>query len=203
MHAHGKPAKERILDCTKQTIECFGVSKMSVPGVARLLGLRHTNVYHHFPSKKALIEAVVLRWLETIHAPLWPIAEASDPAGDRLSEWFRELIKIAQQAEREEQHLFHAYRLISAESAGRSTSPIEQHWQALEMSLTQILFQGCAEGVLDCHGAPEVKARALLDAMALFYRPEMMVLRRSAEPRFSELEGLLLATLMPVERVAQ
>ena len=54
---------DTILSATEEVIRRHGPAKATVLDVARALGVSHTAVYKHFPSKAALREAVTRRWL--------------------------------------------------------------------------------------------------------------------------------------------
>ena len=48
----------RILDAAEEMLRRHGVQKTNVVDVARALGMSHGNIYRHFPSKQALLDAV-------------------------------------------------------------------------------------------------------------------------------------------------
>ena len=65
---------ERILDTAEEVLRRYGPAKATVIDVARALGVSHGSVYRHFPSKAALRDAVVERWLGRVSTPLGAIA---------------------------------------------------------------------------------------------------------------------------------
>ena len=46
--------------------------------------MTHGNVYRYFPSKEALFDAVTEQWLKPVEATYRMIADAPDPAFDKL-----------------------------------------------------------------------------------------------------------------------
>ena len=54
--------------------------------------MTHANVYRYFPSKAALADAVTADWLKPLEAELAQVADAPDPADDKLE---RMLMAIA------------------------------------------------------------------------------------------------------------
>ena len=68
--ADGALTPEQILEAAEDVLRRFGPSKATVVDVARALGVSHGSVYRHFPSKAALREAVLERWLHRISDPL-------------------------------------------------------------------------------------------------------------------------------------
>ena len=59
----GHLTPDGILDAAETVLRRFGPKKASVVDVARALGVSHGSIYRHFPSKKALRDAVAGRWL--------------------------------------------------------------------------------------------------------------------------------------------
>ncbi len=195
---------ESILDVTAEAIRRFGYDRTSVGDVGRLLGVSHGAIYRRFRSKKALFEAAVLRWLKTIHAPLQEITEAQQSGNVRLAAWLRELVTIPLSASKEAPELFLAYGAMAVEGAGSPDARIEVHWEDLRCQLALILAQGREEGTLGFNGSSVEKASSFLDAMASFYRPELVEFWQSAAARRrgKALEQLLLASLKPVSETA-
>src|SRR5690606_41785127 len=57
---------ESIMSATEEVLRRHGPEKATVLDVARLLGVSHGSVYRHFPSKAALRDAVIRRWLDQL-----------------------------------------------------------------------------------------------------------------------------------------
>lgn len=75
---------ETIVSATEELLRRHGPDKTTVLDVARLLGVSHGSVYRHFPSKAALREAVILRWLDRMRDGLTAAVRDTGPAPDRL-----------------------------------------------------------------------------------------------------------------------
>src|SRR5687768_4976289 len=88
----GVLTRDKILEAAEDVLRRFGPAKATVVDVAQALGVSHGSVYRHFPSKAALREAVVDRWLARVSAPLAAIAAEPGPAPDRLRRWLDQLI---------------------------------------------------------------------------------------------------------------
>ncbi|MCC4820663.1 TetR/AcrR family transcriptional regulator, partial [Vibrio lentus] len=78
---------EKILDASEIVLRKFGPRKTTVVDVARALDVSHGTVYRHFATKAELHEAITLRWLERVTAPLTEITHRSESASIRLREW--------------------------------------------------------------------------------------------------------------------
>src|SRR5437764_9398230 len=82
---------EQILEAAQDTLRRFGPAKTTVVDVARALGVSHGSVYRHFPTKAALRDAVVDRWLQRLHPPLAAVADREGPAPERVRELLQTL----------------------------------------------------------------------------------------------------------------
>src|SRR5665213_4604996 len=78
------PTDARILDTAAEHIRRFGVERTSVTGIAEAAGMSHANVYRYYPSKTALFDEITVHWLKPLEAGLRIIADAQDPAFDKL-----------------------------------------------------------------------------------------------------------------------
>ena len=74
----------RILDLAAEHVRRFGASRLTIVSVAKDAGMSHGNVYRYFPSKEALFDAVTEQWLKPVEAACRTVADAPDPAFDKL-----------------------------------------------------------------------------------------------------------------------
>ena len=150
-----------------------GPAKTNVVDVARELDMSHGNVYRVFSSKKALLDAVALRWMEAILCPLRSIAEdETRPAPKRLTDWFNTLRKLKHVKVRRDPELFAAYhRHITT-----MPDAVASHVGHLVGQLARIIGDGIASGEFSASPKPRAAARAFLDATARFHHPAFLVL---------------------------
>ncbi len=70
----------QLIDSAEEVVTRDGVSRLTLEAVAREAGLSKSGLLHHFPSKEALIDAMVertvLRWKQSLEQ-----ASADQPAG--------------------------------------------------------------------------------------------------------------------------
>src|SRR5207248_11129808 len=90
-------ARERaILDVTAQLLLQHGYNKVTMSDVADAVGLNRRLVYLLFPSKDALIKALLLReW--NISAQVWNRSLESDPLGGTGALVYRGLLAALKQ----------------------------------------------------------------------------------------------------------
>ena len=74
----------RLLGIATEHLSRLGPKRVTVVAVAAEAGMTHANVYRYFPSKDALLDAVAGRWLRDVEARLAGIADAPDPADDKI-----------------------------------------------------------------------------------------------------------------------
>ena len=92
---------ESILAATEEVLRRYGPAKATVVDVARVLEVSHAAVYRHFPSKAALREAVIRRWLVQGVDHLASIAENREsPPPERLRTWFAAMSRAKRMAVR-------------------------------------------------------------------------------------------------------
>lgn len=104
------PMRERILEVAEDVLRRYGPAKANVVDVARALGVSDGSVYRHFPSKAALVDAVVGRWLQEVAEPLAVIAAEDGPAAERLVRWLDLLVASKRRRALEEPELFRLQR---------------------------------------------------------------------------------------------
>src|SRR5262245_16378222 len=90
-------ARERaIFDVTAQLLLRHGYNKVTMSDVADAVGLNRRLVYLLFPSKDALIKALLLRELNT-YAEIWNHYLESDPLGGSVASVYRGLLAALKQ----------------------------------------------------------------------------------------------------------
>jgi AcrR family transcriptional regulator len=157
---------DQILDAAEDTLRRFGPAKTTVVDVARALGVSHGSVYRHFPTKAALREAVLERWLQRMHQPLTVVAGTLAPAPDRLRAVLVALIDTKWGQALDDPEVFAAF----AELAEDSRQPVTEHVAFVVTLLAVIVADGVSRGEIasdDPHGT----ARAIFDATGRFHHP--------------------------------
>ena len=157
---------ERILEAAEDVLRRFGPEKATVVDVARALGVSHASVYRYFPSKAALRDAVVSRWLEEMMPPLEAVAAQKGPASKRLRRWLDLLIAVKRKRAADDPELFSAYHALAAQAR----DVVRAHIDALVGQAARIIADGVSAGEF---GAvkPAAAGRALLYATSRFHNP--------------------------------
>ncbi len=182
---------QRILDATEAALRRHGVEKTNVIDVARALDMSHGNIYRHFPSKQALINAVALRWLHAVVTPLEAIAQnRTRPASKRLAAWFDTLREIKRRKVLDDPELFRVHHHIVQQVPDVVTEHIATMLRQVEL----IISDGIASGEFTRRD-PAVAARAFLLASSPFHHPALIQQNPPTEADARAVLKLLLAGL--------
>jgi len=167
-----QPLSERILDAAEVMLRRHGAEKANVVDIARLMEMSHGNIYRHFPSKKAILDAVAMRWLEAVSSPLEKIAnEPEQPASERLEAWFHTLRAAKRRKVMDDPELFRVYHGIAVKMRAVADEHVATLHSQLERMIADGIKQGEFSGKLDAKAA----ARAFMQATMAFHHPLMLM----------------------------
>lgn len=82
-------SKSEILDAAAYCFMALGAETASVDDIAHRLGSTKGRIYHHFPSKGALLSAVQLRAADFTHCAVEAVIDPSLPAIEALEKMSR------------------------------------------------------------------------------------------------------------------
>jgi AcrR family transcriptional regulator len=75
----GEEARTAILDAAEQRLVASGPAGIRLQEVAADVGVSHPTVLHHFGSREALVEAVVVRAIDSLHAGIVAAVSTTAP----------------------------------------------------------------------------------------------------------------------------
>ena len=166
------PITQRIVDAAEALLRRHGAEKTNVVDVARALGMSHANIYRHFSSKQALIQAVALRWLHAVTVPLEVIAsDSTRPASERLTGWFDTLRAIKRRKVLDDPELFRVHHHI----VRHVPEIVEEHVATLLSQVERIIAAGVEAGEFSHRLEPARAARAFLQATSPFHNPALLL----------------------------
>jgi AcrR family transcriptional regulator len=173
------PLSERILDAAEAALRRYGMEKTNVVDIARALDMSHGNIYRHFPSKQALINAVVVRWLDAVTKPLAAIAnDESHPASERLAKWFDAIRAIKRRKVRDDPELFRLHYDV----VKHSPEMVSEHVGILLGQIEKMIAAGVAAKEFPRKLDAKVAAQAFLHSTSPFHHPAMVM----QEPQLTE-----------------
>ncbi|MFA0240921.1 MULTISPECIES: TetR family transcriptional regulator [Vibrio] len=159
--------KEKILDASEIVLRKFGPRKTTVVDVARALDVSHGTVYRHFATKAELHEAITLRWLDRVTAPLTEITNRPESASLRLREWFEALTAIKRRIFIGEPELFESYSSLTQQTPEHVKS---KHINHLLQQVESILNDGVREGVFEIKDCT-ITARCFFFGTVRYHHP--------------------------------
>lgn len=158
---------EAIVSATEELLRRHGPDKTTVLDVARQLGVSHGSVYRHFPSKAALREAVIRRWLDRVRDELAAVADDSAlPPAERLRLLLTTMFATKWAKAGQDPELFATFRVLATEHSTVSSA----HTSFLLAQVRDVIADGVAAGDFAA-GDPEATARAVLNATSRFHDP--------------------------------
>ena len=156
----------RILDMAAAHIRRDGADRLAVVRLARDLGMSHANVYRYFASKEVLIDAVTAQWLKPVEAALRMIADAPDPAYDKLERMIGGLHRAYRDKMESDTRLFSLFATSVMEGRGVA----KKHRLKVQSEIQRVVDEGLASGLFAIAG--QRRALALVyDAMHRFIHP--------------------------------
>ncbi|MDH5923555.1 TetR family transcriptional regulator [Vibrio splendidus] len=159
--------KEKILDASEIVLRKFGPRKTTVVDVARALDVSHGTVYRHFATKAELHEAITLRWLDRVTAPLTEITNRPESASLKLREWFEALTAIKRRIFIGEPELFESYSSLAQQTPEHVKS---KHINHLLQQVESILNDGVREGVFEIEDCT-ITARCFFFGTVRYHHP--------------------------------
>lgn len=132
----------RLLAIATEHLARLGHKRVTVVAVAAEAGMTHANVYRYFPSKDALLDAVAGRWLRDVEGDLARIADAPDPADDKIERLLMALASAQREVLMREPHLFAVH--LDATVAARPIA--RRHRVRLRTLVERVVEEGIAAG---------------------------------------------------------
>ena len=181
-----------ILEVARTHLRRFGEDKMTIIGIARALGMSHANVYRYFPSKTAVIDAVLDAWLGRVENLLKEIFRREGTAAERIERLVMEIHGRRSAKFRQEPELFESFRrvIVSRPAA------VARRQEKIAGVFQQLVEQGIEDGEFEPVNPMEMAA-VLEDATAFFLHPAVMpsAMSNRGEERASNVVRRILASI--------
>jgi AcrR family transcriptional regulator len=176
MREEAESTDRRILEIATEHVRRFGIRRTTVVGIAEAAGMTHANVYRYFPSKQALADRVAGDWLRIAESRLSDIAQAPDPADDKLERFVTYLARAYEEKLARDPNIFAAF--IDALAARRAIAL--RHRERVNELLGRIIEEGIATRVLP-NADPGRISRLVLDVLHRFIDPQAIFGARGPE----------------------
>lgn len=89
-----RSVRERILAAAVQLFAQYGYHAATMRDIARISGIQAASIYHHYPSKQALLVEIMDTHMRNLNANLQRIVQESLPVEQRLHEAIANHIRL-------------------------------------------------------------------------------------------------------------
>ena len=185
----------RILAIAADHVRRHGFGRTTVVSVAEAAGMTHANIYRYFPSKLALGDAVTAEWLKPIELMLATVADAPDPADDKLERMILALAGAQRDKLEADPFLFDLF--AAAHEASRGVA--RKHRARVRGLLDRVIEEGLASGIFTIRRR-ERAAALVQDAVFRFMTPAAIradrdIPRRVLDDRLAAVTAMLIRSL--------
>jgi AcrR family transcriptional regulator len=90
MRADARRNYEKLVAVATESFLAHGPDA-SLDDIAKRAGVGPGTLYRHFPNREALLDAVCVRWADSVAADAAPLLEAADPT-EALNDWLVRLV---------------------------------------------------------------------------------------------------------------
>jgi AcrR family transcriptional regulator len=94
MRPDGRSMRESILVAAVQLFAQYGYHAAPLRDIARLAGIQAASIYHHYPSKQALLVKIMETYMQRLNASLEHILKEYDDPSRRLHEAIENHIRM-------------------------------------------------------------------------------------------------------------
>lgn len=177
--------KAKAIAAAESNIRTQGLDRTRLVDVARVLGVKHSSLYNHFPDKAALLDAVSEKWTLMVHDALCAVAARKKSPAHLIIDWFVALHRMKRERVLSDPELFKAYNM-----AAEMKKPfVARHIKDLHAQLFGLVTAAIEQREF-AKTAPEKITNYLLEITRGFVHPRL-VLEQADQDR----EPALRATL--------
>lgn len=186
--------RARLLAVATEHLRRLGPKRVTIVAVATEAGTTHPNIYRYFSSREALLDAVAERWLRDVETHLARIAEAPDPADDKIEHLLTALANIQREALTHEPHLFAVHL-----AATMNSRPIARRYRGRLRKLVEcVVEEGISAGTFAVCD-PREAATYILDASYRFTHP--LAIQHHADLPRDLVDARLDAVILAIQKV--
>ena len=151
-HLNAAARQEQILDAARRLFLTKGYEATTIEDVLTAVGIAKGTLYHHFPGKEAILDAIVLRTVDAIGPRGGPGAGGPQPATTRF-------LAVVGAARAPQEDIELAQQIRATGNLRLHVLAMTETWTRLVPILTRLVEEGAAAGELsttDPRGSVEV-----------------------------------------------
>ena len=160
------PVDQKLLELAAQHIRRYGPKKTTIVAIAEEAGMSHANIYRYFPSKHALVDAVIEQWLKPIEKGMKDITDSPDPARDKLERLTGALFRAYRRKLEDDPELFDIFVTAALNSKGLA----RRHRNRIVTELRRMVEDGIASGSFTISDS-RMGVLLILDGLSRFLNP--------------------------------
>lgn len=161
--------RRAILVAAEAAIRRFGAERTRVTDIARSIGVSHSALYRHFPSRTDIFRAIVQQTMDDEVDLARNFVDAPGPAADRLRGMIIDLHRRKRARFTKDHELHSLYRIIAAEHL----SLMSDYARRMIGLVARIITQGQESGEF-AQSDTVISASAFADAVTIFVHPAML-----------------------------
>lgn len=151
-HLNAAARQEQILDAARRLFLTKGYEATTIEDVLTTVGIAKGTLYHHFPGKEAILDAIVLRTVDAIVQRAQAAADGPQPATTRF-------LAVVGAARAPQEDIELAQQIRATGNLRLHVLAMTETWTRLVPILTRLVEEGAAAGELsttDPRGSVEV-----------------------------------------------
>ena len=151
-HLNAAARQEQILDAARHLFLTKGYEATTIEDVLTAVGIAKGTLYHHFPGKEAILDAIVLRTVDAIVQRAQAAADGPQPATTRF-------LAVVGAARAPQEDIELAQQIRATGNLRLHVLAMTETWTRLVPILTRLFEEGAAAGELsttDPRGSVEV-----------------------------------------------
>ena len=139
MRADARRNYDKILTAARQAFTEHG-STASLDDIAKRAGVGPGTLYRHFPTRDALLDALMRNWVERIRSDSREVIESGEPAELALATWFTTFVGHV--------GLYRGAAAKFVSAMDDENSPIYRKCQILDAANDEVIAYAAAQGTL-------------------------------------------------------
>ncbi len=167
--------KTAILDAAQELIQRNGANAMSYQHISEAIGIRKASIHHHFPTKDALLNALVQRYTTYFLGLVDSIVESKKDSVEKLRAYAGLFEATLSEGKQDKACLCGMLGAELSTLGGPAAAGIKRFYRENEARLVRVLEEGKAQGQFHYKGEAKLVAAmifSLLEGGALVARVE-------------------------------
>lgn len=158
-----------VLEAATAQVRRFGEGKTNMVDIARALGVSHAALYRFYPSKRAVMDAIVLQGMGDERELAAAYLDADGPAAERLKGMARELHRRKRERFAGDREIHELHRRILVERPDM----IAAYAEAITALVARLIGQAVARGEWRVSDI-DVAAGVVRDALTVYVHPSFV-----------------------------